>query len=104
MGVSFFSAWFRMGALASVLALAGCGTERQDVARNDAIRHYLNQRDYEHAISLLKERIDENPADDAAKILLASAYSGSVGINTIDCFEVLRPKLFDRPLGEQTTN
>lgn len=85
----------------TLLLVAGCGTVRQDVARDDAIRHYLNDRDYEQAIGLLRERIEANPKDDAAKIMLASAYSGSVGINTIDCFEVLRPKLFDRPLATQ---
>lgn len=71
------------------------------VSQKDAIRYDLNQGDYEQAIALLKEHLDDDPADDEAKILLASAYSGSVGINTIDCFEVLRPKLFDRPLSEK---
>ncbi len=80
-----------------VAAVLACGRERQSVARDDAIRHHLNQRDYERAIALLKERIGTNPSDDTAKILLASAYSGSVGINTIDCFEALRPALFDLP-------
>jgi hypothetical protein len=87
-----------------LLLVAACRSEQEDVTRNDAIRYYLNQGDYHQAISLLKDRIDENPNDDKAKILLSSAYSGSVGINTIDSFEVLRPKLFDKPLGDKASS
>lgn len=83
--------------LMSVFA-ASCGVERQKVSREDAIRYYLNQGQYEEAIVLLKEQIAENPKDDRSRVTLASAYSGSVGINTIDCFDVLKPKLFDSPL------
>lgn len=81
--------------------LVGCRQEIQEVSRDDAIRYYLNQRNYEQAIGLLKEKLILNPDDDGAKIQLASAYSGSVGINTIDCFDVLKPKLFDQPLASK---
>lgn len=88
--------------LSALSLLTGCGVESQEVDRSDAIRYYLNQRDFEPAIVLLKQHIIANPTDDGSKVLLASAYSGSVGINTIDCFEVLRPKLFDKPLAEKS--
>lgn len=82
-------------------SLCGCRKETTDVSRDDGIRYYLNQGDYRQAINLLKELLIDEPNNYRAKILLASAYSGSVGINTIDSFEVLRTKFFDQPLLKQ---
>lgn len=90
--------------LVCMAAISGCGDETQAVSRDDAIRYYLNQRNYDQAIGLLKEKLAQNKDDDVAKIQLASAYSGSVGINTVDCFEVLKPKLFDQPVGGKTSS
>jgi len=84
--------------------LFSCRVVKEPVERSDAIRYYLNQRDYESAITLLKQELIHNPADDSIRIILASAYSGSVGLNTIDSFEVLRPKLFDKPVAQQNSS
>lgn len=87
-----------------VAVLFSCYRTEQKVERKEAIRYALNQRDYESAIVLLEELLSNSPKDDQSRILLASAYSGSIGINAIDCFEVLRPKLFDRPIGGNKGN
>ncbi|MCX6123432.1 MAG: hypothetical protein NTV34_01580, partial [Proteobacteria bacterium] len=80
--------------------LSSCSPEVQVASREDAINAYLNQRNYDQAIPLIKVALKENPRSDRHRILLASALSGSIGIDTVECFDVLRPKIFDRPMGK----
>lgn len=77
-------------------SLASCRKVVEDATEDEVITYYLNHQRYEEAITLLKPRIGRKSDDSSDRILLASAYAGSVGINIIDCFEALKPKLFDQ--------
>jgi hypothetical protein len=79
---------------------SSCGKEKLPVERKEAIRYYLNQREYESAIILIRQELAVNLHDNKLKLTYASALSGSVGLDTIDCFEILKNKFFDKPFNQ----
>lgn len=81
-----------------------CRTRSDKVSpRNQAIE-YLNQRDYDHAIPLLEEIVATDDQDQNSKILLASAFTGSVGLNMIDSYDLFISLLFNKDDNDSKRN
>lgn len=81
----------------AVLALASsaCSVE-ESVSEKELAKDLLNKGRYDQAIAVLKPEVEARP-DAEGRILLASAYAGSVGFNVIAAFALFEPLLFDRP-------
>ena len=76
------------------LVINACAVIEQDVSPKEQAVSHLNAREFHEAISILMRLNQENPDDDEIKILLASAYAGSTGLNIIDSFHVFKPLIF----------
>ncbi len=63
-----------------------CQTVETRVSRKDRTIEHLNRRNYDEAIALLESLLQQKPEDDEIKMFLATAYSGSAGVNIIDAF------------------
>lgn len=60
--------------------------------------HLLNESRYDEAIGLLRPAVEKTPGNSDARLVLASAYAGSVGFNLIDSYSSFEKLLFDKPL------
>jgi hypothetical protein len=81
---------------AASLLFAGCvPSEFIAVSEKQDALDSLNRRDYQRAIAVLEQLQRRDPDDQEVKILLASAYGGSVGLNVVDSFSAFGPLLFD---------
>lgn len=75
---------------------SSCRSRQQAVSPRNRAIEYLNQRDYDHAIPLLEEIVAADDQDQNSKILLASAFTGSVGLNMIDSYDLFISLLFNK--------
>ena len=78
---------------------AACGSKPETLSVTAHARHLLNQGRYDAAISLLTN--NENPITDEQRVLLASSYAGSVGLNLNDSYLAFEDILFKRSLAEE---
>lgn len=81
-----------------ILLLVGCGRKEESVDSLVYAKYLLNQFRYEEASRYLNKFHQENPENDQVIILYASALNGTIGINIIDSFEILRYSLFNKPV------
>jgi hypothetical protein len=72
----------------------GCGTIKQKVDPKDEAIDDMNHQRYEDAIAILESLHATTPTDSSVTVLLASAYTGSVGFDVINAFDALGPFLF----------
>jgi hypothetical protein len=81
-----------------IFPMIGCVMVRNEtVSAKQEAAEAINQRNYDHAIAILEAYKRSNPHDHEAAILLASAYTGSVGVNVIDSYGALEPLLKSEP-------
>lgn len=69
----------------------------QSIEKTDAkgnARHLLNKGEYEKAIQILEASAQTGVADAEERLLLASAYVGSVGVNLVESFPAFQQFLF----------
>ena len=71
-------------------------SEKPDAVGN--AKHLLNKGRYEEAITLLADEVQKEKVSSEARIVLASAYAGSVGFNILDSFEAFQELFFKVPL------
>lgn len=77
------------------ITLSGCKHRAQVISDSEQASIYLNERQYQKAIPLLKKMRANEPTNDRYRVQLASAYVGSVGFNFVDslkAFEALMKK------------
>lgn len=67
----------------------GCMRRIEPLSDKQLANKLLNERKFEEAISLLETMHKDQPSDDETTLLLASAYSGSVGVNVVDSAGIL---------------
>ena len=68
--------------VAIVAVQSGCNGSKpaEDVTSNDRALSLIDQKNYNDAIVLLNKRLETNPQDNEARLLLASALAGKNGI------------------------
>lgn len=71
-------------------------SEKPDALGN--AKHLLNKGRYEEAITLLAGEVQKEKVSSEARVVLASAYAGSVGFNILDSFEAFQELFFKVPL------
>ncbi len=99
-------------ALVMVVFLDGCKEKTEETDAIGNARHLLNKRNYQEAIDLLtaelapeaKTNLSEqkrNSQKNEMRLLLASAYAGSVGLDLIDSYSAFEEVLFKDALVSQ---
>jgi hypothetical protein len=80
--------------LVSWLTIQSCKkvNEKSDVIGN--ARHLMNEGKYEEALGGLKAETQKGDVSSEVRILTASAYAGSVGLNLVDSFTAFEELLF----------
>jgi hypothetical protein len=83
--------------LALSLFFCGCRHQTESAPPLDSIRELLNQREYDQAISKLENYRKKQPDDQEATLLLATAYTGSTGVNLVDSYSFFSKILMEKP-------
>jgi len=80
--------------LTTSIFMSACNTVEEEVSDKEYAIQMLNNRDFDQASIVLKRLHAENPEDHEITLLLASSYSGSVGLNIIDAFGAFSSLIF----------
>jgi hypothetical protein len=82
----------------TILTFSRCKeiSEKTDPVSN--AKHMLNKGQYEEAISLLSEEVGKEKVSSETRVVLASAFAGSVGLNIIESFGAFQELFFKTPL------
>jgi hypothetical protein len=88
--------------LCSLLAfVASCSPSIEKTDAKGNARHLLNKGQYEQAIQVLEASVVSGTADPEARLLLASSYVGSVGVNLVESFPAFQQFLFATDVREK---
>lgn len=77
-----------------ILILSACRPVSEKTDDVGVARHLLNKGEYEQAIGLLSESGQRADTPAEQRVLLASAYAGSVGVNLVDSYSAFSELLF----------
>lgn len=82
----------------TILTFSRCKeiSEKTDPVSN--AKHFLNKGQYEEAISLLSEEAGKDRVSSETRLVLASAFAGSVGLNIIESFGAFQELFFKTSL------
>ncbi len=81
-----------------------CQPRAENTNPLDAVRERLNQGQYAEAIQELESYRKIHPTDDEARYLLATAYTGSTGVNLIDAYSFFSKILIKEPRSQKTSS
>lgn len=76
---------------------SGCRHQAETKQPLDSVRELLNQREYDQAIKRLESYRKKEPQDQEATLLLATAYTGSTGVNLVDSYGFFSRLLINKP-------
>jgi ribonucleotide reductase alpha subunit len=77
-----------------LVCIASCSPSIEKIDAKGSARHLLNKGQYEQAIQILEASVLAGTVDHEARLLLASAYVGSVGVNLVESFPAFEQFLF----------
>lgn len=85
-----------------LVACGGCAKSREDETphRIEEAYHLLDQSENAKAILVLRGLLEEEPGNEEARILLASAYMGQAGVDIYSIWDGFHDVLFNKPLGD----
>lgn len=83
--------------------VSGCKAVNEGSDPIHDAKQLLNQGEYDKVIGLLSEDALKNDANSELRILLASAYAGSIGLNLVDSYPAFEELLFKDALTKRSS-
>lgn len=89
-------------AICVFVGISSCKAVSEKSDKLGTAKHLLNAGKYEETIGLLHEDSQQPSASAELRILMASAYAGSVGLNLVDSYPAFEELLFKDALAQKT--